>query len=528
MAYDLLLRGARVWTGDPDRPWAEALAVTGSRIAAVGEERELRGSASRTLDLDGGLVVPGLWDAHIHLYEWALARRQVCLVGCPSGEALLERVRRGALQSTTGWLVGWGWSSAGWEDPRLPERHDLDQVVGPGRPVLLLRSDLHSALANSEALRRVGYLDRPPVLEGGEVVLGPDGSPTGLVLELALGPLRAACPPPEGPELREALAEGLAFLHSLGVTAVCDQRIKDQQEGPACLGALVRLSAEGRLGTRVRLGVALHDLEVYAERAAALQGEMLRLGHVKIFSDGSLGSRTARVLEPYDGEPDNRGLWSTPPEELADAFARCAAAGVPLSVHAIGDEANRVCLDLLERLPRRTGAPHRIEHAQILAPEDVGRFARLGLTASVQPTHLLDDMELAEAALGARADRAYRFGGLRRAGALLAFGSDAPVADPNPFLGMHAALYRQRPERSERGPWFAEERLSLEEALGAYTSGAARASGCGGCTGTLAPGSAADLAALDGDLFALEAAGARLDGVRSKLTMVGGRVVYGA
>jgi len=526
---DLVLRGAGIWTGDPRAPRAEALAVKGSWICALGNAREVVRSApagARVVDLDGGLVVPGLWDAHLHLFDWAVSRLQVSLVGCASRRELMVRLGEAVVRRPgTDALLGWGWSSSDWADPGLPDRGELDRVTGPDRPVLLLRSDLHSGLANSAALRRVGYLESPPRMEGGSVEVGPDGMPTGLVLEMALGPLRAAFPPPGPDQMVEALAEGLASLHRRGITAICDQRLKDQGEGPLCRSALARLERDGRLATRIFSNLTMGDLE---GDLPVLEGPWVRSGHVKVFADGSLGSLTARMLEPYQGRPGDRGLWSTPPRELEEVFARCARRGLPVSVHAIGDEAVQVCLDLLERLPRRPpeAAPHRVEHAQTLVGSDVGRLARLGVVASMQPSHLLDDLELADSALGPRSERAYRLRGLLQAGAVLAFGSDAPVAEPAPFLGIHAAVYRQRPEHPERGPWHGAERIRVEEALAACTSGAARAAGAQGQVGRLAVGMRADLCVLDADPFVLEARSARLDQIGSRLTVVDGQVVH--
>ena len=524
----ILLRGGRIWTGDPRNPWAQSLAIQDGRILAVGGDREvLQSLASRcpTLDLEGHLVVSGLWDAHIHLFEMAMARRQVCLTGCRCREDLLEKIRAAARANPgTGPLLGWGWTSSDWSDRRLPDRHEIDRALGSERPALFLRSDLHSGLASTSALRRAGYLDPPPEIEGGMVEVGADGLASGLVLEMALGPLRASFAPPGKEEVRQALAETLAWLHSLGITAICDQRLKDHSEGPLCRQALAVLEGEGRLATRVVSNLAFPELE---GPLPVLTGEFLRLGHVKLFADGSLGSLTARMFEPYQGQPANRGIWLTEPRGLRQEFALVSSRGLPLSVHAIGDEAVRFCLDLLAGLPRRRGgALHRMEHAQTIAEEDLGRLARLGVVASMQPTHLLDDLELAEAALGTRTRLLYRFRSLLEAGTTLAFGSDAPVADPNPFLGLHAAVHRQRPERMERGAWNPAERISLEEALRAYTYGPALACGLGDRVGRLAPGMWADLVVPDGDLFAMAREGERLDGVRPLLTVAGGQVVF--
>lgn len=510
----MILEHARIWTGNPRQPWAEAMRIQEGRIAAVGSRSEVEGPGPRR-DLQGRLVIPGLWDAHIHLYDWALARQQVCLAGCRTREELLERVRRHALATPRGWVVGWGWNAGDWDDPRLPDRRELDAISE--RPMLLVRSDMHSGLANTAALREVGYLQVPEI-PGGRIDTR-EGDPTGLILELAMNPLRKASAPAGGAELEAALEEGLQQLHRWGVTAVCDQRMKDGAEGPPCRAALAKLFREGRLRTRVRTNVAVHELPL--EPGPEFRTEFLRLGHGKIFSDGALGSRTARLLEPFEHDGDNRGMWATPPEELARDFRRVVEAGFPVSVHAIGDEAVRVCLDLLEALPRLPGAPHRVEHVQIATREDLARLAPAGLVASVQPGHCLDDMDLGDTWLGARARRLYRFRTLHEHGTLLAFGSDAPVSDPDPFYGLHAAVHRSRPGQAA---WHPEERLDLETALRAYTSGAARAAGCEAVTGSLEVGKLADLAVLDRDLFETE----HYLGTRSVLTLVGGEIVHEA
>lgn len=509
----MLLENARIWTGNPSQPWAEALRIEGPTVAAVGTREQVQKPGHERRDLGGRLVVPGLWDAHIHLYDWSLARQQVSLVGCRTRQEVLERIRAHAAR-TRGWVVGWGWNAGEWKDPRLPDRAELDAVTG-GRPALLLRSDMHSGLANTEALRRVGFLDAPPIA-GGEIVTE-GGEPTGLVLELALMPLRAASAPTDGEALDVAIGQGLAHLHEFGVTAVCDQRLKDGTEGPLTREALRKLHREGRLRTRVRTNVAVHEVHRYREFEQGLDTLKLGLGHVKVFSDGALGSRTARMLEPYEHEPGNHGIWATSPEELRHDFQRVSDAGLSISVHAIGDEGVRVCLDLLERLPRRN---HRMEHVQIATLEDLQRLAPMELTASLQPAHCLDDMDLADRWLGARAERAYRFATLHRTGALLAFGSDAPVSDPNPFYGMHGAVHRCRPGRD---PWYPDERLDMETTLTAYTRGAARAAGCEDHAGSLAPGKRADLAVLSQDLFD---PATDLPRTRSVLTLQDGEVVY--
>ncbi len=536
MRADLLLTNARVWTGDRTRPWADSLAIQGNHLVAVGEEV----SASERLDLGGRLVIPGLWDAHIHLYYWSLGLSQVQLSGCSSLEDLLERVRQfmaGEPRDT--WIRGWGWNETFWPDPTLPSRHHLDAVTGPDRPCLLYRSDMHSAVANSRALDLAGMLEPDLVVEGGVIDRDPQGEPTGVLRELAISRMRELLPSPSASQLDRALLAGMEQLHRLGITAICDQRLKDQEDGPRALAAYARLNRREQLGLRVTCNVAAHNLPLLEALglSSAMGDDRLQLGHVKIFADGTLGSRTASMLEPFLPGPfdehDNCGLVLTPREQIEDELQRALAIGFPVSIHAIGDRANRVCLDLFEQ-SRLSGVEppaiaHRIEHAQTLADSDLGRLAELGITASLQPAHILDDMDTADAYLGQRARLAYRFGGLARSGALLAFGSDAPVSDVNPFYGMHGALCRQRPARMERGAWYAEERLSLQETLTAYTLGAATAAGRQRLTGSLAVGKRADLAVLDRDLFELERQGIKgseLVDTRVLLTMFDGQVVH--
>jgi predicted amidohydrolase YtcJ len=347
-------------------------------------------------------------------------------------------------------------------------------------------------------------------------------------------------PPPTAVQIDEALAAGIAALHRLGITAVHAQRVKDGDDGPREWASLLRLREAGRLRLRVACNVAAHELPHLAGLGlrSGFGDDTLRLGHVKVFSDGRLGSRTAWLLAPFVKlsveEGDNTGVCVTPPEQMTAEFRRAAELGFPISVHAIGDRANRVVLDIFEELAGSAPTPpipHRIEHVQIIDPDDLPRLAQLGVTASVQPLHALDDMDTADLFLGARAAHLYNFRSLLESGALVAFGSDAPVADPNPFAGLHAALVRQRVERLPAPPWYGAERITLEQAIDAYTLSAARAAGWEETIGSITPGKRGDLIVVDRDLFALTAeevgAGA-LASVTPSMTVFDGKVVYQA
>lgn len=534
MKADLVLHNGRIWTAEPAFPWAQAVAIKGNHLIAVGEDRDMP-EAQRRLDLGGRLVLPGLWDAHIHFYYWSLGLQQVQLAGTASLQEMLDRIRDQAdLQHQGAWVSGWGWNETFWEEGREPTRHDLDKVTGLQSPAVFWRADMHSAVANTNALTLAGMMEAVPEVPGGVIELDEEGRPTGILRELAVNLIRDHIPAPTGLHTEEAMLAGMKQLHKLGITGICDQRMKDQEDGPKALAALARLNRQQKLRLRVNCNIAAHNLSLLEALglSSPMGDERLRLGHVKIFCDGTLGSRTAWMLEPMIGSQDT-GLVLTPPEQIKEEIMRATELGFPVSIHAIGDRANRICLDLFEEV-RNLGAeppliPHRIEHVQLLDKDDIPRLAELGLCASMQPSHILDDMDTADNHLGPRADLAYRMGELDRSRALLAFGSDAPVSEINPFYGLHGALFRQRPERMEQGAWHEDQCLSLESSLQAYTIGAARAAGWERLTGSLVPGKRADLCVLDRDLFEIVKQPVRSNEVSDTqvlLTVFDGEVVH--
>ena len=540
-APHLILHNGKVVTLDAARPAATAIALAGERIAAVGSDAAilaLAGPATRIVDLGGALVLPGFCDAHIHLSLWALGRREVQIADTRSLDELLARVAAAAAGTPPGrWIVGRGWNESRWGVTGFPTAADLDPVTGPDRPAILYRSDLHSAVVNSAALRLAGIDAGTASPPGGVIDRDAHGEPTGYLRELAIDLVGRHIPLPAAAERRAALREATAELHRLGITAVHAQRIKEGTDGAREWADLLQLREAGELRLRVNCNIAAHDLPHLAALGlrTGFGDNLLRLGHVKVFSDGSLGSRTAWMLAPFvklaPAEAENTGVAVTPPEQMAAEFRAATLAGFPISVHAIGDRANRVVLDIFEELAGaglQPPLPHRIEHVQILNPADWPRLAALGVTASVQPIHALDDMDTADLFLGERTGHIYAFRSLLETGALLAFGSDAPVADPNPFVGLHAAVVRQRPERLPGPAWHGEQRISMADAIYAYTMGAARAAGWEQVIGSLTPGKLADLIVLDRDLFALAAQedpGAAIAETQVRMTVFGGEVV---
>jgi predicted amidohydrolase YtcJ len=510
---------------DEQRPWAEAVAVRDRHIMAVGSNDEipaLAGRETKVIDLEGRLVLPGLCDAHIHFHDWSLARRQVQLAGCAGKAEMLARIAVRVEQTPPGqWIIGRGWNEVGWPGRTLPTRDDLDSVTGLDRPAIFWRSDMHAAVVNSAALRIGGITTSTSDPKGGVIgreraLTGGRGRPNGLLWELAINMVLRYVPKPTGAEVDDAFTGATAALHRWGITAVHDQRMKDQDDGPRALAAYQRLHERGELRLRVNCNIAVHDLPhlVALGLRSGFGDDYLRLGHVKLFCDGTMGSQTAWMLAPFARQDpdnaDNYGVVLTPPEQMAADFRRAVAAGFAVSVHAIGDSANREVLDVFEELGQagvRLPIPHRVEHVQIIDPADLPRLAQLGLTASVQPVHVTEDMDVAELVLEERAARTYNFRSLAEAGTLLALGSDAPVADPNPFLGFHGAICRQRVERMPAPAWYGDERLSLAQTIEGYTLGAAKAAGWDRVIGSIIAGKRADLIVLDRNLFDLVAAG---------------------
>ncbi len=584
---NLILHHGRLWTQDDRWPDATAVALQAGRILAVGNDAEilaLAGPHTQCIDLGGRRVLPGLTDAHFHFQGWALSRRELPLAGLVSCQAVQAALAQRAAEIPPGqWIQGQGWNESDWPQPRLLTRHDLD-AVAPRHPTILWRSDLHLATANSLALQLAGIDGRTPDPEAGVIDREAGGQPSGVLRDRAIDLVDAVLPQPGEPEIDAAMRAAMAEAHRLGLTGIHDFRIGDASESRGAFAAWQRLHAAGELRLRVWMMIGGELLEE-AIRLGVRSGfgdDRLRIGAVKYFADGSLGARTAWMLEPYaDG---GLGLPVTPMAELASAIQRGAAAGLPVAIHAIGDRAVRELLDVFsETLPsvarsappggyaqtghsspqspnlpiyqstnlpthqstnppiyqstnlpthQSTTPPPRIEHVQHSHPDDLRRLGSLGLVASVQPIHQVDDMALVERALGrdatpGAAERtrwSYAWRTLLDHGAVLALGSDCPVASPNPFWGIHAAVTRQRRDGEPAGGWHPEQRLSVAEAIAGYTLGPAYASGQLAAQGSISPGKLADLVVLDRDILAAPAA--EIAAIRPVLTIFDGEVVY--
>jgi predicted amidohydrolase YtcJ len=534
---DLLIVGAPVYTADPARPWADAVAVRAGRVAAVGPEREAAavcGPATRVLRLHGGLVLPGFQDAHVHTAGGGLELAQCDLHGVePEGYAAAV-ARYAADRPDVPFILGGGWvmDAFGTDGPHLAA---LDAVVAD-RPVLLESTDGHSAWVNRRALELAGITRATPDPPRGRIERDAAGEPTGALHEAAMALVADLAPPPGQAAWEAAVERGQAHLHRLGITAWQDAAV-----GPEMLAAYRAVAERGRLTGRalaalrwqVEAGEAqLADL---AERRRAAGVGRLRASAVKIFADGVFENRTAAMLAPYldgDGRPgDNLGIGMLGPDELARAVTALDGEGFDVHVHAIGDRAVRDTLDAFQAAAAANGrrdARHQIAHLQFVHPDDRPRFRRLGVVANAQPFWSCLDGYMRELTLPfldpERAAWQYPWASLRRAGAVLAFGSDWTVSTANPLEEIEVAVRRVAPDDRDAEPFLPAERLDLPAALDAFTIGSAYALRLEAQTGSVTPGKLADLAVLDRDPFD-EAAGPIGD-ARVLATLVEGEPVH--
>jgi hypothetical protein len=524
--------GGRVHAEAGPQAIADGVAVACGRVLAVGAADDLRDAFPRAqcLDLGGRPVFPGLVDAHVHLVAYGLGLLHVDLRGTRSiAEAARRLAAAAASLPQEAWVLGRGWDKNTWVDDRFPTRADLDALL-PDRPAACTSKDGHLLWVNTVALRLAGVTRATADPPGGAIGRGPDGEPDGLLKEEARALVQRAIPSPSAAMREEAIRAAAAEFHRLGLTGV-HAFTGGGDEGAEQFAALQALWGRGELALRTVATIPDHLLDVAA--AAGLRSgfgdAMLRLGPVKIFADGTLGAQTAWMLEAFDGQPGNTGIAVRSPEEIDALVQRAVAAGFTTAIHAIGDRANRTVLDVLERhaaASARAGLRHRIEHVQLLHHDDLPRLGRLGVVASMQPVHATADRDVAERYWGRRARWAYAWQSLCQTGAVLAFGSDAPVETPDPWRGLYAAVTRRRPDEPDVPSWYPDECLTLEQALRAYTQGPAYAAGAERTWGRLAPGCVADFIVLDRDPYAGRPED--LLQVQVLATVVDGRVRYAA
>ncbi len=529
-----ILINAKIYTLDAGQPEATSLVIDGNRIVAVGSgpgSPETFQDRAQTEDLQGRIVIPGLTDAHIHFWQYAHARK---LVDCETATlaACLEQVADRVNQTEPGaWVRGHGWNQNEWPDCQsgkdgFPNAIILDQIT-TRHPAYLTAKSLHAAWANSAALRAAGIHAGTPDPADGQLQRDQNGIPTGIMFEGAMELVKRVIPEPDAREDLAAMKSAQTALWQMGLTGLHDF------DRRACFSALQQMHGEAELGLRIVKSIPVEDLAhaVGVGLRTGFGDDMLRIGLVKAFADGALGPHTAAMLQPYEDEPENRGMLLMDSEQIQLHGRMAVSHGLGMVIHAIGDRANHEVLNAYEGLrqfERQQGLPHprhRIEHVQVLHPSDINRLAGLDVIASMQPIHATSDMIAADRFWGKRAASAYAWRSLLEQRTHLAFGSDAPVESPNPFWGIHAAVTRCRADGSP-GPdgWYPGQRLTRREAIQAYTTGPAYAAGMETHLGKLAPGFLADLLVLDSDPFTCESVALRE--IQPAATMVDGAWVY--
>lgn len=525
-AADMVLRGAVIWTGVEDAPDASAMAVRGGRIVAVGTDGDIAGLVgpdTRVVDAAGGMVVPGFIDTHVHFVTGGYRLASVQLRDAATPAEFVARIRDFAATVPPGtWILGGDWDHTLWGGT-LPTRAWIDSVA-PDHPVWVNRLDGHMALANSAALAAAGVSGATADVAGGEIVRRPDGEPAGVFRDNAMALIQRAVPDPPPEFTDRALQAAMQYVAAQGVTTVHD--MGDWSN----IAAFRRAHGAGRMHIRIYAAVPLDQWAALRDTVAArgTGDEWLRIGMLKGFVDGSLGSHTAAFHEPFTDDPTRSGLLVTEPAALYDAIAAADAAGLHLAVHAIGDRANALLLDIYARVAAENGPRDRrfrIEHAQHLTPADISRFADLDVIASMQPYHAIDDGRWAESVIGPERSRTtYAFRDLMEAGARVAFGSDWFVAPPTPLEGIYAAVTRRTLDDAHPDGWMPHQKVTVEQALRAYTAAGAYASFEEGQKGTLEAGKLADFVILDADLRTVPPEHIR--NVAVVATFVGGREVY--
>jgi predicted amidohydrolase YtcJ len=531
-AADVIVTNAKIWTVDRARPQAEAMAILGQRIVAVGSAADVdawHGPQTTIVDAQGKLLLPGFNDAHVHFVDGGEHLQQVQLKDAASPDEFARRIGERARSVPKGeWITGGNWDEQKWSPPNLPTKELVDPVT-PDTPVLVNRYDGHESLANSVTLRLANITAKTPDPPGGEIVRDAQGNPTGVLRDAAQGLAEKVMPPMSHDSRLRAVRRAMEHAASLGVTSV-----QDMNPAYDDIKIYSELQEKGELTVRIYgapIETGFRDQAKIGIRHA-FGTPFLRLGAVKGYADGSLGSETAYFFDAYSDNPQSHGLLSSemhPPSAMLQRLKGADAAGLQLSIHAIGDRAISMVLDMFEQIEKANGKRDRrwrIEHAQHMAAKDFSRFAKLGVIASVQPYHAIDDGRWAEARIGPdRIQRTYAFRSFMNAGVRLALGTDWSVAPLSPMWTIYAAVTRETLDGKNPGGWIAEQKLKVAEAVEAYTMGSAYAEFQEKEKGSIMPGKLADFVILSDDIFRIPVDA--IKDVKVEATFVGGKLVYG-
>jgi hypothetical protein len=532
---DLVLLNGSIWTVDPAQPWAEAVAIDGDRIAAVGRTADIKkfvGRSTQVIDLHEALVLPGFIDSHTHFLKGGAALDSIQLRDVTGRDQFAERFAAKVRELEAGeWILEGNWDHEQFSPPELPRRDWID-AVSPDNPVCVTRYDLHMALANSLALRMAGITKSTPSPEGGEIRKDPaTGEPTGILKDAAIAMVTKLFPEPTLKAKMRAAAAALKHAREVGVTSV-----NDMAEAPIFASSFEvhqQMLREGLLTTRIYFHIPIDRIETVEELRlrTPFGNNFLRIGGLKGFADGGVGASTAFFFEPYADDPRNSGLLAPQmlPEGIIEKrILQADRSGLQAVIHAIGDRANAIVLDIFARTAAAEGGKDRrwrIEHAQHLRPQDIARFGQLGVIASVQPYHAIDDGRWVEKRIGPeRCRTTYAFNSLLDGKAVLALGSDWPVAPLDPLQGIYAAVTRRTTDGKNPDGWHPEQKIPLEEAIKGYTWNGAYAEFSEDIKGSIAAGKLADLVVLDQNLFKIPPETIRE--VRVAMTVFDGRIVF--
>jgi hypothetical protein len=530
---DLIITNAKIWTVDKSLPMAQAVAILGDRIVAVGSSADVdawRGPNTHVVDAGGKLLLPGFNDAHVHFVSGGMQLTNVQLKDASSPQEFARRIgERAKLTAKGEWILGGNWDETKWNPPNMPTKELIDAVTAD-TPVFVSRYDGHMGLANSVALRLAGITAKTPDPPGGTVVRDAEGNPTGALKDAATDYIDKVIPPLSHDQRLKIVVRALAYAASVGVTSV--QHLVASYDDIAVYSELLQ---RDELTTRIYAAPSITQVDDLAKLGIgrAFGGPYLRIGALKAFADGSLGSGTAYFYAPFLNQGTNRGLLSDemhPISLMRDRYMKADAAGLQICTHAIGDEGISTILDLYSEVIKAHGEADRrlrIEHAQHMAAKDFERFAQLHVIASVQPYHAIDDGRFAEAHIGHdRASRTYAFRTFLDHGVRLAFGTDWEVAPLDPLLTVYAAVTRATLDGKNPKGWFPEQKLSVAEAIEAYTVGSAYAEFQEKVKGSITPGKLADMVLLSDDIFSIVPE--KIRDVRVLQTFVGGRLVFDA
>ncbi|MEM7332594.1 MAG: amidohydrolase [Chloroflexota bacterium] len=522
---ELRLINGNFYTLDEAMPTATAVAIRDGKIWAVGSDDDIKKFDGELIDLGGRCVTPGLIDAHVHFEGFSLSLLEIDLMDTTSLEDAQQRIQKRVETAADGeWLRGRGWAQADWEGHQFPTAADLDKVSS-NHPAYLRHRSGHAGWANTQALKIAGINANTPDPSGGQIQRDENGKPTGILFETAMELVANQVPPYTEDEIIKAMRIGQEECWKVGLVGVHDF------DGRSCYQALQALHLSGELGLRVVKNIpnALVDDAIGVGLRSGFGDEWIRIGGIKMFADGALGPRTALMIEPYEGEPDNRGMSVLDKEEMMEIAHAAYQNQLAITVHAIGDQAVHDVLDIYESIqnagyPKTPLVPNRIEHVQIIHPTDHHRLAELNVVASMQPIHATSDMDVADRNWGGRTKDSYALRTMKESGAIVVFGSDSPVEPIDPIQGIHAAVTRQKADSTPEGGWHPEQAFSMAEAVYGYTMAAAETSNQQHRAGSISVGKLADFTIYQSNI--MEAAGADILNTKIAGTMVNGEFKY--